>query len=605
VFYVNLNLSGVDVDDIHESDGQPGSFRHSWEIPVRGRCVVSACVVAVAGMTGFPAQAVTAVPMSPEACLSRSASQITDLNGDLTGAQGLSSTQVDRTWDLRDFSQTSSPNPTRYPFSLGAAKRVCIIGGSVIGNIPRDYSREQFYDNNSDGIEWDNEGYRPQHTADSPWVYQYGSYAENVSDAFDPNGLANGVNHTYLDRVHAKDIRDDCVEVEGEGFSPHTITITRSLFDGCSNFLSMRPSGTSHADAGTTDATLTIEDSLAYVRPNELGASNCTQVCTTIGGVPYMGNHVLFKWSSAAAKNVVVRNTVFRVDQPSAFSSRAMHWPAGVYENVTLVWTWPKPYTDYFDVPAGVKVTSDVKVWEDAKTAWLANDATQPPVVTTDTKAPSVVMTAPVSANNLPVRIVVSWKGTDPLVPASSASGVASFDVRYRKASWNASLGAFVQPASWRGTIARSTSINGVLGVTYCFSARARDRSGNVSGWSGDRCTARPLDDRSLTTSAGWVQATGSGFYNGTVTKSRRKGAVLTRTGVRRGSQALVATRCSTCGAVGVYYGGKLVSKVSLVSAKTARQSLIALPIFTATSGTVQFKVLTAAKPVQIDGLAS
>jgi hypothetical protein len=386
---------------------------------VRIRSLLTFGVLVVAGLAGLPLQTEAAAavrPMSPEQCLSRSASAITDLNGVLEGEQGSSSVQVDRTWDLRDFSSTSSPNPTRYPFRLDAVKRVCVIGGSVLGNIPLGYSREQFYDADTGGVEWDDEGFRVAQTADSPWSYQYGSYAQNVSDAFDPNGLANGVNHSYLDRVHAKDIRDDCVEVEGSGYSPHTVTITRSLFDGCHNFLSMRPSGTSHADAGTSEGTLTIEDSLAYVKPNELGASNCSQDCTTIGGVPYMGNHVLFKWSSDAVRNVVVRNTVFRVDQPSAFSTRAMHWPAGVYENVTLVWTWPKPYTDYFDVPAGVKVTSDVKVWHDAKAAWLGNDDTTPPQPATN-QAPRTDA-GPAQTVTLPAAATLNGSVSDDGLPS-------------------------------------------------------------------------------------------------------------------------------------------------------------------------------------------
>lgn len=227
----------------------------------------------------------------------------------------------------------------------------------------------------------------------------------------------------------------------------------------------------------------------------------------------------------------------------------------------------------------------------------------QPAPVAEDAKAPSAAMTAPVSANNLPATITASWHGTDTAATGSYASGVASFDVRYRKAAWNTALGAFVLPATWQATTATTKTLTGSLGAKYCFSARARDNRGNVSGWSTERCTARPLDGRSLAAStAGWTRATGTAFYNGTITRTTTKGAILTRTGVLRGRAALVVTRCSTCGSVGVYYNGVLVKTVSLAATTTQRKVVIALPNFTPTSGTVKLKVLSSSKSVQIDG---
>lgn len=340
--------------------------------------LVAGALVALASPASAATVTASAAPISPESCLARPASAVSTLSGSLTGSQGSRTAESDRTWDLRGFTHTANPNPTRYPFRLDAAKRACVIGGSVIGNIPRDWPRSAWYHGTDTSADWDGEGYRLTQTADSPWLYQHGSYVENVSDGFDPNGVANGVNHTYLDRVHAKFVRDDCVEVEGDGFTPHSLTITDSLFDGCHNFLSMRPSGTSHADAGTTPGRLTIENSLAWVQPMPLSASDCLNQPTHCPGG--LGNHVLFKWSSAAVSEVVVRNTVFRVDQPSAFSIRGMHWPDGTYENVTLVWTWPRPHTDYFQVPPGVSVVNDVRVWDAAKAAWQAGSSASAPV---------------------------------------------------------------------------------------------------------------------------------------------------------------------------------------------------------------------------------
>jgi hypothetical protein len=220
-----------------------------------------------------------------------------------------------------------------------------------------------------------------------------------------------------------------------------------------------------------------------------------------------------------------------------------------------------------------------------------------------DTTAPVPAMTAPTSTTSLPATISVAWKATDTAAVGSFASGPSRYDVRYRQAAWNGQLGAYVYTPSWQGTTQRSSTLTGALGTQYCFSSRASDAAGNLSDWSAERCTARPLDDRALAASSGWKRTTGSAFYDGTITTSLKKGATLTRTGVITGRAALVATRCSTCGKVSVLYNGATVKTVNLAATRTARKSVIALPNFTATSGKIQVKTTTTGKSVQIDGL--
>src|SRR4029078_12117900 len=90
----------------------------------------------------------------------------------------------------------------------------------------------------------------------------------------------------------------------------------------------------------------------------------------------------------------------------------------------------------------------------------------------------------------------------------------------------------------------------------YCFAARARDKVGNTSAWSTERCTARPLDDRSLsTTTSGWTRAASSTAYAGTLTRTTTVGAKLPRSAGAFRRVAVVATTCSTCGSVEVYVG--------------------------------------------------
>jgi hypothetical protein len=109
---------------------------------------------------------------SRDMCLGRPASHITELRGELTGSQGTSAPQKDQTWDLRGFSQTTNPDPTRYPFRIDKADRVCVIGGRVVGNIPHDWPRQKWYHGSDTSAQWDGEGYRISQTRSSPWTYQ-------------------------------------------------------------------------------------------------------------------------------------------------------------------------------------------------------------------------------------------------------------------------------------------------------------------------------------------------------------------------------------------------------------------------------------------------
>jgi hypothetical protein len=216
---------------------------------------------------------------------------------------------------------------------------------------------------------------------------------------------------------------------------------------------------------------------------------------------------------------------------------------------------------------------------------------------TVDTVAPTVSMpTRP--AFGLPSSWGLSWSGTD------ARSGVANYDVRYARAAYTTGFGAWAYPGPWQHTSAVKATLAGVAaGYDYCFAVRSRDKAGNVSGWSANRCTARPLDDRALAASTGWTRASSAGYYGGTYTTTSRLNATLTRTGALLGRVGLVATTCASCGKIGVYVNGALLRTVNLYSATTHRQVIIGLPTFSYRKATIVLKVLTSGKTVQIDGL--
>jgi len=216
-------------------------------------------------------------------------------------------------------------------------------------------------------------------------------------------------------------------------------------------------------------------------------------------------------------------------------------------------------------------------------------------MLTADDTAPVARMVGP--AYQASVAATATLK-----VSATDASGIASYDVRYRRASFAGPYSAYVQP--WTNTTATSMNLAVAAGYEYCASVRAKDKFG-VGEWSADRCFSRPLDDRSMTAATtGWTRATGSTFYYSTRTQTTAYGKALTRT-VQGKRFFLVATRCPTCGSVAVYAGNRYLTTVNLAYPTTHKQVLLGLPVQSILfSGTLKFVSASSGKLVQIDGLA-
>jgi hypothetical protein len=222
--------------------------------------------------------------------------------------------------------------------------------------------------------------------------------------------------------------------------------------------------------------------------------------------------------------------------------------------------------------------------------------ASPPSAPVTPPTAPSASVGAEPTFS-LATPLKVTWTGSRGTQP------IASYDVRYRRAAWNGSFGSFV---AWRtATTATSASLALSTGTTYCFSVRARDVLGFVSAWSAERCTAMPLDDRSLAHTSSWTPGVGSAFYRGTWIRSYTYGAAAYRTSVQAKRIAIVATTCPACGSVRVYLGSTLLKTVSLVSSTTVYRRVITVAVFSSVrAGTVTVKLSSSGRRVYLDGLA-
>ncbi|MBP1704533.1 MAG: hypothetical protein H6Q36_272 [Chloroflexi bacterium] len=73
------------------------------------------------------------------------------------------------------------------------------------------------------------------------------------------------------------------------------------------------------------------------------------------------------------------------------------------------------------------------------------------------------------------------------------------------------------------------------------------------------------------------MAGTSSSYFRSTYLRSSTYGAKLTRTGVVAKRIALLATTCSTCDSVRVYWGSTLLKTVNLYSAATVNKNLIAV----------------------------
>jgi hypothetical protein len=87
--------------------------------------------------------------------------------------------------------------------------------------------------------------------------------------------------------------------------------------------------------------------------------------------------------------------------------------------------------------------------------------------------------------------------------------------------------------------------------------------------------------------------------------RSASYGAKIVRTGVVAKRIAILATTCSTCGSVQVYWGSTLLRTISLRSTVTVNKKLITVTTFTsARTGTLTIKLSTSGRKVLIDGVA-
>ena len=198
-------------------------------------------------------------------------------------------------------------------------------------------------------------------------------------------------------------------------------------------------------------------------------------------------------------------------------------------------------------------------------------------------------------------------RGARPTAAWSWAAPAGGRDnVRCRSAT---STNAVFAPYAWwlKATTARSATFVGVKGVTYCFSAMAEGQIGErvrVERRALHRGSARRTAP--MVASTGWsrIASGATGYYQNSYSASSTAGSTLTSSNLRGRRLGLLVTKSPTAGTIQILWNGTVLGRVSLTTSTTIKKSLVRVAPFTSVqTGTLQVKVVSSGKRVEIDGV--
>jgi hypothetical protein len=311
----------------------------------------SATSLPATGPAGRGGKVATAA--SARACLSRDPTRVTRVDGTVPTYR-MGSVADGRTYDLRRATIVGYPNASRYALLFGKqgpGAGTCVLGGRIVGQQSRAFSWHTMKQRlDGDGLNFRSQG-----------GIVDGIRIDNVEDGIgtiggDPAGIT-------IQNVYLTYIRDDCIEND----AIVALRVQDSLLDGCFNGVSERPGSGGSPPPPSPGEALTLDGVLMRLRPMPYDRTRALCAQTAADG---LGSGGFFKWSRDANR-LVVRDTVLLAERGSVNCGASMSFPDGVYENVTLVWLGEGSYPGRLP-PSGVTVTTDRRIWDQARARWLA-----------------------------------------------------------------------------------------------------------------------------------------------------------------------------------------------------------------------------------------
>jgi outer membrane protein assembly factor BamB len=213
-----------------------------------------------------------------------------------------------------------------------------------------------------------------------------------------------------------------------------------------------------------------------------------------------------------------------------------------------------------------------------------------------DRRAPKSTMAQPRPRFPSSRRVRASWRATD------KGSGVRWYDVRLRRTANDGSAGHWQRISRLTDVRVTQARIAVRQHATECLSVRARDRVGNVSGWSAPRCVTGLTDDRQLRASRAWFRGSSTSDFDETFTGTSKRGATLRLRHVDPGRVAVSAIVCGSCGSIRVGFG-KVSKTFSLRSSLTGTKLFKLAMRHHPTNGRLVIRVVSHGKQVEIDGV--
>lgn len=268
--------------------------------------------------------------------------------------RGIRASQV---YDFRGL--TLNANPPKYPVVFHEPDGLCVTGIKAVGGQPNSLTWREMKNAKYGGILFKN-------AKGTVTVEHF--FFDHLMDGFMPRSVNNSswiLRHGYMRRI-----RDDAIE--NDNCQPGLVEDV--LVDGAFMFLSVRPGAASdNACRGQQAGNIvTIRGTLARLecQPHAGEGTRREEFRQSCPENPDMGVGQLFKMARGGAGAVDVADSVFLVPSLSVNGAKAMNFPPGVYERVTLVWLGGGRYPGDLP-PSGVTVTTDPSVWGDARAEWL------------------------------------------------------------------------------------------------------------------------------------------------------------------------------------------------------------------------------------------
>lgn len=275
---------------------------------------------------------------------------------DPAAANDIRGARAGEVYDFRGL--TFQANPPKYPLVFRDPPEICVAGIRAVGQQPASLTWREMKNAGYGGILF--------RSATGTVTFER-FFLDRLMDGFVPRSANNS--SWVLRSGYMRQIRDDAVE--NDNCQPGLIEDV--LVDGAFMFLSVRPGAKSDntCTGQQVGNTVTIRRTLARLecQPHAGEGTRRADFRRSCPEDPEKGVGQLFKMARGAGA-LDVADSVFLVPSMSVNGAKAMSFPPGIYERVTLVWLGGGRYPG--DLPrSGVTVTDDPSVWDKARAEWL------------------------------------------------------------------------------------------------------------------------------------------------------------------------------------------------------------------------------------------